>query len=112
MCAEVRTRSRSFHCVAFHPDLPMDLSDPNRAVAFQRRAPDPTLQLVRIATLDRVRRERTGGSRYVGAAQLAEGTPEVPLSLSEQIARANLSTLRQHDAAELARLLASLRPVP
>ena len=112
MCAEVRTRARLFHCVAFHPDLPMDLSDPNRAVAFVRRAPDPTLQLVRIATLERVRGERTGGSRYIGATRLAEGTPDAPISLSEQIARANLHSLQQHDPAELARLLASLRPAP
>ena len=52
---EVRRGLRLFHCVAFHPALPMDLSDANRAVSFLRRSPDPTLQLVRIATLDRVR---------------------------------------------------------
>jgi hypothetical protein len=109
LCAAVRSRSRLFHCVAFHPDLPMDLSDPDRAVLFLRRAPDPTLQLVRIATLERVRGERTAGSIYLDQSQLAAGAPEVPLSLSEQIARANLRTLQRHDPAQLSRLLGSLR---
>jgi hypothetical protein len=109
LCAQVRARAGLFHCVAFHPDLTMDLSDANRAVSFLRRAPDPTLQLVRIATLDRVRRERAGGSFYVDPARLAGALPGVQLTLSEQIARANLRTLQQHDPAELARLLASMR---
>ena len=34
---------------------------------------------------------------------------EAPLSVSEQIARANLRTLRQHDAADLQRLLAGFQ---
>jgi hypothetical protein len=110
VCAQVRARADLFHCVAFHPDLPMDLADGNRAVSFLRRSPDPTLQLVRIATLDRVRRERAGGSVYVDPARLASGVPEPQLTLSDQIARANLRTLQRHDPAELARLLASMRP--
>jgi hypothetical protein len=109
LCAQVRARADVFHCVAFHPDLPMDLSDENRAVSFLRRAPDPTLQLVRIATLDRVRGERTGGSVYVDPARLSLALPEVLLTVSEQIARANLRTLQQHNPVELARLLASIR---
>jgi len=109
---EVRRSLRLFHCVAFHPDLPMDLSDENRAVSFLRRSPDPTLQLVRIATLDRVRSGRPAGSVYVDPSRL---TPEelrkvqpAP-SLSDQIASANLRTLLQHDANALAALLAAIR---
>jgi hypothetical protein len=109
LCAKVRARADLFHCVAFHPDLPMDLSDANRAVSFLRRAPDPTLQLVRVATLERVRRERAGGSVYVDPARLGGALPEAPLTLSDQIARANLRTLQRHDPAELARLLESMR---
>ena len=109
---EVRRSLRLFHCVAFHPDLPMDLSDENRAVSFLRRSPDPTLQLVRIATLDRVRSGRPAGTVYLdpskhSADELREHEPA--LSVSEQIARANLRTLQRHDAARLASLLAELR---
>src|SRR5712672_823985 len=68
---EVRRSLRVFHCVAFHPALPMDLSDANRAVSFLRRSPDPTLQLVRVATLDRVRSGRPAGSVYVDASRLS-----------------------------------------
>src|SRR5712664_245972 len=109
---EVRRSLRRFHCVAFHPELPMDLSDENRAVSFLRRSPDPTLQLVRIATLDRVRSGRPAGSVYLDPSKLSAEelrSLEPALSVSEQIARANLRTLQRHDAARLASLLAELR---
>lgn len=112
---EVRSGLRLFYCIAFHPDLPIDLSDENRAVSFLRRSPDPTLQFVRIATLDRVRSGRPGGSVYLDPTKLSPDElrslrPE--LTVSEQIARANLRTLQRHDAARLARLLAELRRFP
>jgi hypothetical protein len=109
---EVRKSLSLFYCVAFHPDLPMDLSDANRAVSFLRRSPDPTLQLVRIATLERVRSGRPTGSFYMDAATLTPAelaALEESISVSEQIARANLRTLRQQDPAALERLLADLR---
>jgi hypothetical protein len=109
---EVRKSLRLFYCVAFHPDLPMDLSDANRAVSFLRRSPDPTLQLVRITTLDRVRSGRPTGSFYVDAATLspAELTAlERSVSVSDQIARANLRTLRAQDPTALERLLADMQ---
>jgi hypothetical protein len=108
----VRGSLRLFYCVAFHPALPMDLSDANRAVSFLRRSPDPTLQLVRIATLDRVRSGRPAGSVYVDAARLSpdELRKIEPLpSVSEQIAQANFKTLRERDPARLAALLAGMR---
>jgi hypothetical protein len=111
-CAGVRASLRLFHCVAFHPDLPMDLSDPNRAVSFLRRSPDPTLQLVRIVTLDRVRSVRPGGSSYLDASAISlDELPDLqpPLSLSEQIAHANLRTLQGRDPAVLASQLAAFR---
>ena len=110
--SEVRASLRLFHCVAFHPDLPMDLGDANRAVAFLRRAPDPTLQLVRIATLDRVRSGRPAGSVYLDASEIPLDEVRLlqrPLSVSEQIAEANFRTLQRHDPEELARLLAGFR---
>jgi hypothetical protein len=105
LCAEVRRHLRNFHCVAFHPEMKADCSDENRAVQFLRRAPDPTLQLVRVATLERVRGERTGGTVYVGNA--AAKDIHLPPSLSEEIARANLATILEHGPAALTRLLQS-----
>ena len=109
---EVRRALRLFYCVAFHPELPMDLSDANRAVSFLRRSPDPTLQLVRVTTLDRVRSGRPAGSVYLDPSKLSAEelrSLQPALSVSEQIARANLRTLQRHDAARLASLLADLR---
>ena len=112
---EVRRSVRLFYCVAFHPALPMDLSDANRAVAFLRRSPDPTLQLVRIATLDRIRSGRPAGSVYLDPTKLSADelrSLQPALSVSEQIARANLRTLQHHDAVRLGRWLADLRRSP
>jgi hypothetical protein len=109
---EVRKGLRLFYCVAFHPDLPIDLSDENRAVSFLRRSPDPTFQLVRTATLDRVRSGRPTGSIYVDPSKLSDAelrSLQSTPSISEQIARANLRMLRRHDAGSLASLLAGLR---
>ena len=109
---EVRSSLRAFYCVAFHPDLPMDLSDANRAVSFLRRSPDPTLQFVRIATLERVRSGRPTGSFYLDPTTISPADLNAlqdSLSVSEQIARANLRTLRQHDPTALQRLLTDMR---
>jgi hypothetical protein len=110
---EVRGSLRLFYCVAFHPALPMDLSDANRAVSFLRRSPDPTLQLVRISTLDRVRSGRPSGSTYLDPARLSPDELRSTvrrLSVSEQIAEANLGTLQREDPGRIAQLLADLRP--
>ena len=109
---EVRKGLRLFYCVAFHPDLPIDLSDENRAVSFLRRSPDPTLQLVRVTTLDRVRSGRPAGSIYVDPSKLSYDelrSLQSTQTVSEQIARANLRTLQRHDPTRLANLLAELR---
>src|SRR5438270_855375 len=87
-----------FYCVAFHPDLPRDLLDANRAVHFIRRSPDPTLQLVRASVLRAVRGESGGGSRYVDTSKLSLEEAMAlasPLSLAERIAQTNFGTLQR-----------------
>jgi hypothetical protein len=99
-----------FYCVAFHPDLPEDLSDEHRAVSFIRRSPDPTLQLVRRSVLEAVRGEQ--GSTFVDASRLSLSellAVASPLSVSDRIARANLATLRAEGPDRVRALLASLR---
>jgi hypothetical protein len=101
-----------FYCVAFHPDLPRDLLDANRAVRFIRRSPDPTLQLVRASILIDVRGEGGGGSRYVDTSLLSLEQAMAllsPASLAERIAEANLATLKREGPDRLDLLLSSLR---
>ena len=101
-----------FYCVAFHPDLPRDLLDANRAVRFIRRSPDPTVQLVRASVLRSVRGDRAGGSRYLDTSKLSLEEAMAlasPLSLAERIAQANLATLQREGPDRIEALLASFR---
>jgi hypothetical protein len=93
----------------FHPDAPLDLATPARAVPFARRSPDPLLQLVPLAILDEVRaRDRTGDvppladqtRMLVGHA--ASGPR--PLGIAERLAAANHATLCRAAAAIAATL--------
>jgi hypothetical protein len=101
-----------FYCVAFHPDLPRDLLDANRAVHFIRRSPDPTLQLVRASVLTSVRGASGGGSRYVDTSKLSLEEALAlasPLSLAERIAQTNFATVQREDPDALQDLLSSFR---
>ena len=112
LCHGVRDSLRDFFCVAFHPDLPEDLTDEHRAVGFLRRSPDPTIQLVRESVLRTVRGTRTGGSTFVDASKLTLTelmAVESPLGVSEKIALANLATLRREGAEAIRARLDSLR---
>jgi len=118
-CAELREQMSAahggqapFYAVAFHPDLPRDLLDANRAVHFIRRSPDPTLQLVRASVLQAVRGRDDGGSRYLDPAGLSLEQAMAlasPASLADRIARANFSTLQREGAEQVEALLESLR---
>jgi len=118
-CAELREQmfashpgQAPFYCVAFHPALPRDLLDANRAVRFIRRSPDPTLQLVRASILVRVRGDGGGGSRYVDTSLLSLEQAMAllsPASLAERIGEANLATLQREGPDRLELLLSSLR---
>ena len=112
LCHGVRDALRDFFCVAFHPELPEDLADEHRAVAFIRRTPDPTLQLVRASVLQAVRGTRTGGSTFVDTSKLTLAelmAVQSPLGVSEKIALANLAALRREGAASVRARLAAFR---
>lgn len=79
-----------FFAVAFHPELEVDVGTPARAVSLLRRAPDPTVQLVRVEAIDRAR-------QLLGS------------DASEAIGRENHATIRRVGAERLLALLAALR---
>lgn len=81
-----------YFVVAFHPELPMQLTNPDVAVRFLRRSPDPTIQLVRPDAIERVQR----ASRE-------------PDTLSRRIAEAGLRAVQNAGPEQLAALLGSMR---
>jgi hypothetical protein len=84
-----------FALAAFHPDARADLSDPERAIPFLRRTPDPTIQLVRYEALESVREGFNEGTQFIDVKALMtlDWTREDTLPLRERIARANLRTV-------------------
>jgi hypothetical protein len=100
----------AFFIVAFHPDAPFDASTPARLVPLFRRSPDPTLQLVRVATLERVRRSRSD-TVWVDTRRLDMHAPlpASPPSMSERIAEADAETARRIGIERLVANLAAIR---
>jgi len=98
---------------AFHPDAAPELSKASRLVPFLRRTPDPTIQLVRLSALDRVRaNDPAHGTGVVDlrtldlAAFLA--TPPQP-PIHERIAAHNLDTVQSLGVEAVEALLADIR---
>lgn len=90
-----RTQPVGFFIVAFHPELPQQLKNPDMAVRFLRRSPDPTIQLVRPSAIERVRKSSRD-----------------PEGLSAHIAEAGLRAVLTAGPEHVAALLASFRAVP
>ena len=90
-----------YHLVAFHPQMKYSDADPQKLVGFWRRSPHPTLQMVQIATLDRLR-SGTAAPRYVdstdSAAVAALLGQAVTGDLADRIALANWRTYQAHGA--------------
>lgn len=80
----------------FHPDAEPDLRAPERLVPFVRRTPDPTIQLVRHAVLDHIRRSAPSGTAFFDPSRISLDellrTP-APRPLHERIAEANHETV-------------------
>ena len=80
----------------FHPQGVEDLSSAERAVAFVRRSPDPTLQLVRHSTLSALRRQSDGGTQFIDMAKfdpLESVSHASRPALHERVAQNNLRKL-------------------
>jgi len=89
-----RRRQRPvFASAALHPGLGFRRDTPAGLISLFRHAPDPTLQWVRLSTLDNIYRGRKGGTSFVDLSKLGsvlEATPK--RDLYDEIARANQAT--------------------
>lgn len=99
-----------FALAAFHPDARADLSDPERAIPFLRRTPDPTIQLVRYEALESVREGFNEGTQFIDVKVLMtlDWTRDDTLPLRERIARANLRTVTKLGVDAVERLYADI----
>ena len=99
----------AFAIAPFHPATAFHTDKPARLVGLFRRAPDPTLQLVRFTALDAVRKRAPGGKFFFdGSAEMWEELKDRPeRGLSEIIARDNWERVHER-ADELATVLAAL----
>jgi hypothetical protein len=87
------TRSPAFALAAFHPAAELDLGTADRLVPFLRRSPDPTIQVVRIAALERVRRDEVAGTQYIDLRSFRiEQLPTPAKTLRDRIGEHNLRT--------------------
>ncbi len=97
-----------FAMAAFHPHAPVNQTHPERLIPFLRRTPDPTIQIVRLSVLDRVRSGAPQGTSFVSAASFDLNVPVQP-PLRERIARANLDTVGAVGIEEVTRRLDDIR---
>jgi hypothetical protein len=89
-----------FVFAAFHPDAAPDLSDAERLVPFLRRTPDPTIQLLRAASVERVRAGTPQGTQFVDI-RLLDADAVAPVPLRERIARTNLATVNRMGVSQM-----------
>jgi hypothetical protein len=109
-CAPLREGNPAFVAAVFHPDTPYNLATPAQAVGFFRRAPDPTLQLVRLSVLEEIRGR---GGKFMfdfSAAAWAElKKREHRLPTSERIARDNHELVVRDGISTLAAIYDDIR---
>jgi hypothetical protein len=85
-----------FASAALHPQLSFRSDSATGLISLFRRAPDPTLQWVRLSTLDAIYRGRKPGTSFVDLSNLAgllDSTPK--RDLYDEIAQSNRATAEQ-----------------
>lgn len=99
--AQRRGRTSSpFAMAPFHPDAARDLATADRLVPYLRRSPDPTIQVVRVSALERVRGQEVSGSQFVDLRTFRlEDLPAPQRTLRERIASHNHATVKEQSAA-------------
>lgn len=84
-------RSPIFVHAAFHPELDFHDATPSRMVPFFRRAPDATIQLIRLAVLDRIHASKPRGTQFFSGSpdELTKLLASRPESVTDRITREN-----------------------
>lgn len=98
-------QSAPFAMAAFHPRAPADTSRPERLIPYLRRTPDPTIQLVQLRALERVRKGDNEGTTFMDLRQVNWDDLRRPCSVSlrQRIARSNLDTVQRLGLSEFER---------
>lgn len=106
-----REQSPPFAMAAFHPattSSSLDALCAEALVTYLRRSPNPTIQLVRLDALARVRQGEPSGTAFIDPSQIdfnawpLKAQPERP-SLRQRVARANHAVFRGPRGRELVR---------
>jgi hypothetical protein len=94
-----------FAMAAFHPRALPDMTDAERLIAFLRRTPDPTIQVVRQSSLERVREGFNEGTQFldISALNTLDLTRDAAVPLRRRIALANLRTVQRLGVEEVER---------
>lgn len=87
---------------ALHPGLAFHQRSPYALIPLFRRAPDPTIQWVRLTELERLYEGRAKGSTFVDPAEIVQFLQgKVTKSLYDRIAEANRQTAERIGVAAL-----------
>lgn len=98
-----------FASAALHPGLGFRRDTPTGLISLFRHAPDPTLQWVRLSTLDNIYRGRKGGTSFVDLSKIGSVLEAAPKrDLYDEIARANQATAERLGIDALEARLAGL----
>ncbi len=95
-CQPLRQADRALVAAVFHPQALYSLESPAQAVGFFRRAPDPTLQLVRADVMESVRAAAPGGKflfDWSAAAWAELDRRQEKLPVTDKITRDNHALL-------------------
>jgi hypothetical protein len=92
--------SSPFAMAAFHPRAELQLGSPDRLVPYLRCSPDPTIQVVRVSALERVRGQEVAGTQFVDLRTFRlDELKTTERSLRERIATHNFNTVNGNPGA-------------
>lgn len=100
-----------FAMVAFHPEASPSLEDAERLIPFLRRTPDPCIQVIRVAVLDRVRGTIPEGTQFVDVSliEAAASGAAAEMSVRDRVCHTNLETAHRIGVDELRRRMDDIR---
>lgn len=99
-----------FASAALHPELAFRSDSPNALIPLFRRTPDPTVQWVRLSTLDGIYEGRRGGTAFVDVTRMREFlSAPAGRDLYQEIAKTNQTTAEQLGVEAIVAQLGALR---